>query len=198
MKRPSSPPPGLALLGIGLCIASGWYVWRRRQIAKPEHVVRSITVGRSAAELYEYWRDPLRLARIMEHVATVMPAGERRTFWTLKLPVAKSLSWHADIVDEKPGHLLRWHADEHDPVVSEGVVRFEPAPADLGTVVTLNFRIAPRGGRAGNVASHLLAPIPEALATRALRRFKSLVETGEIPSLEKNSTARSDATDNLV
>jgi uncharacterized membrane protein len=183
----------------GVTALDAWCAWQlSRRVVKPEHVVRSITIGRPAAELYEHWLDPHWLAQIMGHVATVVPAGPRRTFWTLKIPGGKSLSWHSEIVDEKPGHLLRWHADERDPIISDGVVRLEPAPAERGTVVTLNFRIAPRGGRAGNIASHLLGPVPEALTMRALRRFKSLVETGEIPTLEKNPAARSGAAANLV
>jgi hypothetical protein len=39
--------------------------------------------------------------------------------------------------------------------------------------------------------------VPRTIATQALRRFKSLVETGEIPTLEHNPSARTDASANV-
>jgi hypothetical protein len=35
-----------------------------------------------------------------------------------------------------------------------------------------------------------LGVVPDALASKALHRFKSLVETGEVPTLEANPSAR--------
>lgn len=160
------------------------------------HVVRSATIGRSAEELYEYWRDPAKLALIMGHVADIGPAGPKATRWTLKIP-GRPVSWRSEYADERPGELLRWHAGEGEPVESDGVIRFEPAPGDRGTVVRLNFHIAPRGGRAARAAMRALRPVPEVLAARALRRFKSLVETGELPTLEKNPSGRQGPTANL-
>jgi hypothetical protein len=36
----------------------------------------------------------------------------------------------------------------------------------------------------------LLGPAPKLLLQKALRRFKSLAETGEIPTLQRNPAAR--------
>lgn len=160
------------------------------------HVVRSATIGKPAAELYEFWRDPEKLALIMGHIAEVTAAGPKATRWTLKAP-GRTVSWRSEYADERPGELLRWHSGEGEPVESDGVVRFEPAPGDRGTVVRLNFHIAPRGGRAVKAAMRALSPVPEVIAARALRRFKSLVETGELPTLEKNPSGRHGATANL-
>jgi uncharacterized membrane protein len=166
-------------------------------LRSPLHVQKTITVGRAAAELYEFWRDPEKLAAIMGHVATVIPAGEDRTHWTLRAPAPRSVSWHARYVDEKPGELLRWHSEDGD-VETDGTVRFAPAPGDHGTEVTLNFRFIPQGWRRAITAATLLGMVPEVLTIRALRRFKSLAETGELPTLEKNPAARSGATANLI
>jgi uncharacterized membrane protein len=163
----------------------------------PLHVQKSITVGRDAGELYEFWRNPEKVAEIMGHVATVAPGGENLTQWTLKAPAAKSLSWQARYVDEKPGELLRWRSEGGD-VETDGTVRFTPAPGDYGTEVTLNFRFIPKGWRPAIAAAKLLGMVPEELTIRALRRFKSLAETGELPTIEKNPAARSGPTANLI
>ena len=44
----------------------------------------------------------------------------------------------------------------------------------------------PPGGVLGEAASKLLNVVPGMLAGKALRRFKSLAETGEIPTTEHN------------
>ena len=60
---------------------------------------------------------------------------------------------------------------------TEGVVEFRPGPDDWGTEVTLTVDVP--GGRAKGVA-----------AAKALRRLKSLAETGELPTTERNPAAR--------
>src|SRR4051812_44167856 len=65
---------------------------------------------------------------------------------------------------------------EHEPV--EGAT-FKEAPGDRGTEIYIDVE-------SGGVLSKLSGDDPRAKAMDALRRFKALVETGEIP--------RSDAT----
>ena len=176
-----------------------WCAWKlSRGAAKPHHVVKTITIGKPADELYEFWRDPQRLAQIMDHVATVTATGDRTTRWTLKNSLGPEISWESEFADEKPGEMLRWQSIPGGALESDGVVRFAPAPGDRGTEVTLNFRIQPPGGAAGNVVANALSLVPETLGLHALRRFKALAETGEIPTLERNSTARANAAANLI
>jgi uncharacterized membrane protein len=197
-----SHAPMILAAGATVAAVTALDLWTAMKLSNhahtPNHVIQKITVGGEPQALYEMWRNPQHLACIMAHIATVVPAGENRTYWTLKGPGVSSVSWHSEYVDEKPGTLLRWHTDEHEPVVSDGVVRFEPAPAGRGTEVTLNFRIAPNGGPVSNAASRVFAAVPDVLTIRALRRFKSLAETGEIPTLDKNPTARTGVTANLI
>ena len=78
---------------------------------------------------------------------------------------------------------------------NEGSIRFRPAPGDWGTKVRLRFRFASPSGVLGEAASKLLNVVPSMLAGKALRRFKSLAETGEIPTTEHNPSARRGARD---
>jgi uncharacterized membrane protein len=64
---------------------------------------------------------------------------------------------------------------------------------DWGTQVTLHFTFDPPGGTLGNKMAKRLNIVPSMLAEKALRRFKSLAETGEIPTLKHNPAARADA-----
>jgi hypothetical protein len=62
----------------------------------------------------------------------------------------------------------------------EGTLSFRPAPPEWGTVVTLELE-GP-DGKAGRV-----------LADKLLRQLKSFAETGEVPTTDRNPSARADA-----
>lgn len=153
-------------------------------------VSRSITVGRPADELYEVWRDPDQFSEVVGRFAEVTALDEDRLHWTVRGPRGRDVSWETRVVDEEPGEYLRWEASEDATLPNEGTVRFRPAPGDRGTEVTLSVDFDPPGGALGDAALQRLDVVPEALAGTALRRFKALVESGEIPTLEGNPSAR--------
>lgn len=151
---------------------------------------RSVTVGRSADELYELWRDPETMRRIFAGLVTVIARGEDRWHWTVNGPLGLSLSWDTRIAEDRSGEVLRWASLEDAAASSEGSVHFSPAPADRGTEVTFEFRFVPPGGALGDAVVERLGIVPGTLAEIVLDRFQSLAETGEIPTLEGNPSAR--------
>lgn len=153
-------------------------------------ISRSITIGESPDELYEAWRDPEQFTQIVGHVADITSRDEDRFYWTVHGPMGQDVSWETHVVDAEPGELVRWKTPEDAMLPNEGEVRFESAAGDRGTVVTLSVTISPPGGALGNAALKRLGVVPGMLAGEALRRFKSLVETGEIQTLAGNPSGR--------
>ncbi|PSQ19632.1 cyclase [Halobacteriales archaeon QS_8_69_26] len=153
-------------------------------------VSRTVTVGKPAEELFEVWRDPVQFSRIMGHFADVTARGEDRFHWTVRAPGGREISWDTYVVEEEPGELLRWETAEGARLPNEGEVRFRPAPGDRGTQVTLRVRFDPPGGTLGTAALRRLDLVPETFVAEALRRFKSLVESGVIQTLEENPSDR--------
>lgn len=153
-------------------------------------VSRSITVGKPPDDLYESWRDPEQFTRVMGHVADISSRGDDRFYWTVHGPMGQDVSWETHVVDEEPGEFIKWKSPEDAMLPNEGEVRFEDAAGDRGTIVTLSVTIHPPGGALGNAALKRLGIVPAVLAGEALRRFKSLAETGEIPTLSGNTSAR--------
>ncbi|MCP3136696.1 SRPBCC family protein [Pyxidicoccus xibeiensis] len=151
---------------------------------------RSITIQKPAQELYRAWRAAPTLSLIMGHFADVTDVGSHLQHWKLRGPVGMSLEWDSSIVEEHPGEYLRWEATEDSQLPNAGWVRFRPAPEDWGTVVTLKMEFSPPGGPLGSAVVKLLGDAPSAFAHRALRRFKSLMETGELPTTGPNPAAR--------
>lgn len=153
-------------------------------------VGRAVTVGKPAEELYAAWRDPETFSRVMDHVADVSSVGENRFQWTVHGPYGRDIGWESHVVESEPGSRLRWETPTDAVLPNEGEVRFEPAPGDRGTTVTLSVSFDPPGGTLGAAALEQFDIAPAALAGVALDRFKSLAESGEIPTLEGNPSAR--------
>ncbi len=156
----------------------------------PRVLERSITIQKPASELYRAWRVAENLSKVMGHFADVTTTGPDLQHWKVQGPLGRGLEWDSHIVEEHPGEFLRWEALEDADVANAGWVRFRPAPGDWGTVVTLQFRFDPPGGVLGDAVVKLLGGMPDKLAFKTLRRFKSLVETGEIPTTGPNPAAR--------
>jgi len=151
---------------------------------------RSITVDAAAEELHELWRDPERLSEVMGHFADVTELGEDRYHWRVDGPRGREFTWETHVVEDDPGERIRWETPADATVPNEGSIRFQPAPGDRGTMVTLAVTFDPPGGALGNAALKRLDVVPETLVATALDRFKSLAERDEIPSLDRNPSGR--------
>lgn len=203
-----------SLRGIAMAVVGGWLLYRtfggstgtdgrsaprtadeseedrRLEASNAMEVSRSITVGKPADELYETWRDPETFSRVMGHFAEVTSADGDRFHWTVHGPRGREISWESRTVAEVPGEFVQWETTGDAMVPNQGSVRFRPAPGDRGTEVTLSVRFDPPGGTLGRAALERLEIAPKTLAATALRRFKSLVESGEIQTLKENPSAR--------
>ncbi len=160
--------------------------------SEPE-VERSITIGKAADELRHCWLDPRTLPRITAGFATVRAVGDGRMHWKVEGPLGRAYEWDSETVDDRPDGGIGWRSLSNAAISNEGSVRFRPATGGRGTVATLRLRFDPPGGAFGTAAVKLLGSTPLDLAVDGvLRRFKSLVETGEIPTTERQPAARAD------
>jgi uncharacterized membrane protein len=77
-----------------------------------------------------------------------------------------------------------WRSPEHGSSAladSDAEVAFRKAPGDRGTEIHVDLGRKPPGGKVGEVVQGLVGAVPLAKVKDDLRRFKQLVETGEIP-----------------
>lgn len=161
----------------------------RHSDVEPE-VERAITIGNTADELRKRWLAPQTIPRLMAGFATLHATGNGRMHWQIRTPLGRAYEWEAEIIEEPDGS-VGWRSLPDAPIRNEGAVRFEPAPDDRGTVATLRIRFDPPGGTLAGGLLELFGRKPlNLIADGALRRFKSLVETGEIPTTERQPAAR--------
>src|SRR5205823_3759938 len=104
-----------------------------------------------------------------------------RQHWVVKAPAGTKVEWDAEIVDDRPNELIGWRSVDDADVENEGSVHFERAPRNRGTVLYVQLRYKPPGGIAGAMVAKLFGEQPQQQLEHDLRRFKQILETGEIP-----------------
>jgi uncharacterized membrane protein len=140
-------------------------------------VSAGVTVNHPAEEAYALWRDFARLPEFMTHLRSVSADG---THWVAEAPIKDAVEWDAVIVADEPGQLLSWKSAEGADVPNSGSVRFGRAPGDRGTEVRVELTYEPPAGKLGNAVAGLLGQEPRQQVTDDLRRFKQILETGEV------------------
>jgi uncharacterized membrane protein len=148
--------------------------------ARGVHVEEAVTISRPAAELYEVWRDFSALPRFMDHLVSVQPFGNGRSRWVARAPAGRTVEWDAEVIRDIPGELLSWRTLPGARVVSAGSVWFRTARR--GTEVKVHLQYDPPAGKAGAAVAWLLGHEPSQTIREDLRRFKQLMETGEVPT----------------
>jgi uncharacterized membrane protein len=143
-------------------------------------VQAAITVNRPVAEVFDYWHDFTNLPRFMVHLEDVTVLGQNRSRWTAKAPAGRQVSWEAEIIADRAEELIAWRSVEGADVATTGRVRFQPAPGDRGTEVHVAIEYRPPAGRLGSVVAKLLGESPHQQIRDDLRRFKQVLETGEV------------------
>ena len=143
-------------------------------------VMRSVTIGRPREEVYRFWRALENLPRFMYHVQSVTPAPGGRSHWVVKGPANRRIEWDAEITDDIPGSRIAWQTLPGSDIAHVGNVVFEDAPGDRGTEVRVQLYYDAPGGKAGATIAKLLGDDPKEQVKNDLRRFKQVLETGEV------------------
>lgn len=138
----------------------------------------AVTINRPASELYSYWRDFGNLATFMLNVEAIAVEDEQRSHWTVAGPNG-SYEWDAVVTEDVPNERIGWRAENSD-VPNSGWVSFQEAAPGRGTVVTAMIAYSPPAGILGKLVAKVTQQEPAIQARRDLRRFKQLMETGEI------------------
>jgi uncharacterized membrane protein len=145
-----------------------------------EHVTKSITVMRPRAELFQFWRNLENLPRFMHHLKHVAVTDARRSHWVAKAPAGTEVEWDAEVIDEELDEFISWRSVEGSEIHNAGSVRFKDAPADRGTEIEVEFVYDAPAGKVGAIIAKLFGEEPTQQVTDDLRRFKQVMETGEV------------------
>lgn len=142
---------------------------------------KAVTVNGPAGHLYRYWRDLKNLPGLFQNVLSVDVLDETRSHWTLKVPGGMTMEWDAEITVDRVNEMIGWRSLEGADIDNAGYIRFERATGGRGTVVRVALQYHPPAGKLGAALSTLFGERPATQVQEALRKFKQVMETGEIP-----------------
>jgi uncharacterized membrane protein len=141
---------------------------------------RTVTVGRSCDEIYQFWKDPANMPRIMGAIESVTRVDENRWHWKAKPIAGMQFEWDSETMQDIPGRLISWRSTEGAPLDQAGTLIFTPAPGNRGTEVKLRFQYKPPAGELGDTMAGLFGKDAYHAISRQLRKLEQLMETGEI------------------
>ena len=157
-------------------------------------VTESLTIDRIPEDLYRYWRDFSHLPGIMAHLVSVHMNTDGRWHWKATGPAGSTVEWDAELTDDRPNDVIAWRSVEGSEIDHVGSIRFVPAPGGRGTMVTVEMRYSPPGGTLGSSIAAWFGEDPRQSVKRDLRRFKQVMETGEIITTEGQPAGRASGT----
>jgi uncharacterized membrane protein len=193
-------------LGLGMALTGAPLVYRgltghwpiSRSLAErataPIVIEASVTINRSPADLYAFWRRLENLPRFMHGLDSVTEDGNR-SHWVGHTAMGLHREWDAEIVEDRPGTLLSWRSLPGAQVHNAGSVLFEDATGHRGTVVRVTMELSPPGDGLRRAVGKALTPGTAQQVREELRRFKCLMEAGEVPTTESQPAGERSAID---
>jgi len=117
----------------------------------------------------------------MRHVESVTVQDDLHSHWVVKTFGAKKLEWDAEIIEQRDNEMISWRSVPGADVDNAGSVWFTRVPSGNGTVVRLEMKYVPPGGKTGASIAKLFRQDVGSEIDEDLNRLKTLLETGQLP-----------------
>lgn len=158
-------------------------------------VQKSVTVNKPVDEVYRFWQEYDYLGRSMRQVqqAHAETGGPGHTL--ARLFNQAGLEWDAEVVAERENHSVTFQSNPDAGVPHNGAVYFLEAPGGRGTEVRLFLEYTPTGLTA--VLAKLFYEVTAQQLKETLRRFKQIIEAGEMPTNDGQTSARASAEEEM-
>ena len=157
---------------------------QQRSVTRPihgaVHFSKTVTVNKPVEEVYRFWRNFEGFPRFMGHLQEVQVIDDKRSHWVARGPGGMEVEWDAEIIEDVPNERLAWRSMQDADIDNAGVVRFEKAPGGRGTIIRVETHYRPPAGTAGMIVAKLFGEEPQVQIDGDLRRFKQVIETGEV------------------
>ena len=169
---------GTALAAAGGLIA--YKAARSAPVKSDSHA--TFLLNAPAEQAYKLWRNFAGLPRFMVHLKSVREFDSRHSEWVAVGPGDREIRWNAEITEEVPNQRIAWRSLPDSEVQTSGSVNFRTDPQGRGTYITVNVKYALPGGGLTSGLAAMFGKHPEFVVREDVRRFKQLLETGEVPT----------------
>ncbi|MDP7706413.1 SRPBCC family protein [Mycobacterium sp. TY815] len=146
----------------------------------PRTLRAAVTVLRTPEYVYGFWRNLENLPTFMHHLQSVTTAQDGCSHWIANSPVGQPVQWDAQITEDLPGKRIAWQSLPGSGIENSGCVDFTPDPTGKSTEVRVTMAYQMPGGALGKAAATLLGESPDQQVNDDLRRFKQILETGQV------------------
>jgi uncharacterized membrane protein len=159
-------------------------------------VEKSVTVNEPVEAAYAFWEEFDYLARSLKQVKPSAGdewesgLGRRALSRFNQLLFGPKPGWEVEVLDRRENERIRWRAHTDAGAESQGAVTFQEAPGGRGTEVKIRFAYKPARSILGYTAAALGNEIVAQQVKEELRRYKRILETGVLPSIEGQPSAR--------
>lgn len=136
----------------------------------------------SPEQAYRLWRNFAGLPRFMVHLKSVRELDPRRSEWVAIGPGQREIRWNAEITEDVASQRIAWRSLPGSEVQTSGSVNFRADPQGRGTFISAHVEYAVPGGALASGLAGLFGKNPEFVVREDVRRFKQLLETGEVPT----------------
>ncbi|MDQ3799701.1 MAG: DUF2892 domain-containing protein [Acidobacteriota bacterium] len=153
------------------------------------HVTQSVTINKSPAELYQFWHNFENLPQFMTHLESVTVLDGKRSRWRAKAPFGTSAEWEAETTSDIENERIGWKSVENSQIPNSGVVEFRPT-SNRGTELRVVLTYEPPAGELGALVAKLFGEEPNQQVREDLRRFKQLMESGTIMTVDGQTSGR--------
>ncbi|MBA2539810.1 MAG: SRPBCC family protein, partial [Deltaproteobacteria bacterium] len=140
-------------------------------------VIYSVTINMPVMVVYAIYRALENLPRFMHYLESVEQRTITTSHWVAKLPIGGTVEWDAEIVEDVPGRMIEWRTVEGSKIKLAGRVLFTSAPKPGMTEVRVELQLGFTGMHPSTALAKLLTK-PQIKGD--LRRFKQIMETGEV------------------
>jgi len=165
---------------------------------EPLKAKKTLTISKSAEESYRFWRNFENLPQFTKHLREVKVYDNTRSHWIARGQLGRDIEWDAEITEDREHQLIAWTSSLGADIANSGSIRFQPLSYDRGTEVKIVVEYQPPAGALGEVLTKFAEGIAQLFGESSqqqieddLRRFKMLMETGEIATTEGQSQGRS-------
>lgn len=157
----------------------------------------AVTVGCPPAHAYAFFRNFRNLPLFMKDLKSIEVLSPTKSHWTVEVK-GFTAQWDAEITAERVGEMIQWKSVGGSEVETSGSIWFSPAPGNLGTVISLVHDFSLPGGKLTELITMMIGEDPKSLALTNLRRLKCLLETGEIATIENQTSGRDSGSKSML
>ena len=169
--------------GTALAAAGGLLAYKAAQASSTTADTHAVfLVNASSEQAYGLWRNFAGLPRFMVHLKSVRELDGGRSEWVALGPGQREIRWNAEITEDTPSQRIAWRSLPNSDVQTSGSVDFRADPQRRGTFVSANVQYGLPGGALTSGLATLFGKNPEFVVREDLRRFKQLLESGEVPT----------------